>query len=447
MKKGYKEIFNLAIPSIVSNITVPLLGLVDLMIVGHIGNEKHIGAIAIGTMIFNVLYWVLGFLRMGTSGMTAQAYGANEHQESICVLMRALAIGVGMGLLFIVFQRPIEWIMLYVMNTPQDSRLLVQTYIRIAIWGAPAMLGLYGLTGWFVGMQNTKIPMVIAIFQNIVNIAVSVFLIYLCRWKIEGVAAGTLVAQWSGFVLAMVYLIKGLNRKMFFKELVFKDMFSLSIVKTVFVSIDKWLHFFSVNRDIFLRTLCLVGVNLFFTSAGGKQGALMLSVNTLLMTLFTLFSYFMDGFAYAGEALTGKYYGAREFQNLKKLINKLFVIGFLTVFIFTIVYIFGGLSFLRILTDNENIVYASQPYLIWIYLVPLAGVVAFIYDGVFIGMTFTRGMLVSSLVATLIFFSFYYIAEPYLKNNALWISFLFFLSFRGIGQYLWLKSVKELSNF
>ena len=438
MDKTNREILNLAIPSIVSNITVPLLGLVDLTIVGHIGNENHIGAIAIGSMIFNIMYWILGFLRMGTSGMTSQAYGRESWDDALRVLLRALTIGVGMGLTFIICQSVIEWGMLRAMNTPESSLPLVRDYFRIAIWGAPAMLGLYGLTGWFIGMQNTKIPMLIAIVQNIINIFASLLFVFAFGWKIEGVAAGTLIAQWSGFFMALFFVHRGLRNKTFYASATTAQLF-LSLFKSTLAHVEAWQRFFVVNRDIFLRTLCLVAVNLFFTSAGGKQGALMLSVNTLLMTMFTLFSYFMDGFAYAGEALSGKLYGAKDKARFLQMVRRLFFFGGVMVVLFTSIYVFGGLDFLRLLTDEEYVVRASIPYLVWVYFIPLAGVAAFIYDGIFIGMTETKGMLVPSAIAMACFFAFYYVAKPSLGNNALWIAFLMFLSFRGILQFFWAK--------
>lgn len=438
MDKTNREILNLAIPSIVSNITVPLLGLVDLTIVGHIGNENYISAIAIGSMIFNIMYWILGFLRMGTSGMTSQAYGREDWEDALRVLLRALTIGVGMGMAFIVCQSAIEWGMVRAMNTPESSFPLVRAYFRIAIWGAPAMLGLYGLTGWFIGMQNTKIPMLIAIVQNIINIFASLLFVFAFGWKIEGVAAGTLIAQWSGFFMALFFVHRGLRNKTFYASATTAQL-SLSLFKSTLAHVEAWQRFFVVNRDIFLRTLCLVAVNLFFTSAGGKQGALMLSVNTLLMTMFTLFSYFMDGFAYAGEALSGKLYGAKDKVRFLQMVRRLFFFGGVMVVLFTSVYVFGGLDFLRLLTDEEYVVRASIPYLIWVYFIPLAGVAAFIYDGIFIGMTETKGMLVPSAIAMACFFAFYYVAKSSLGNNALWIAFLMFLSFRGILQFFWAR--------
>lgn len=438
MNKTNKEILRLALPSIVSNITVPLLGLADLTIVGHIGNENYIGAIAIGSMIFNIMYWILGFLRMGTSGMTSQAYGRKVWEEAIRVLFRALTIGVGMGVIFIICQSVIEWIMICAMNTPGSSLPLVHSYFHIVIWGAPAMLGLYGLNGWFIGMQNTKIPMLIAIVQNLINIFASLLFVFGVGWKIEGVASGTLIAQWSGFLIALFFVHRGLKNKTFYTLPTITQL-SFSLFKSTLTHIEAWQRFFSVNRDIFLRTLCLVAVNLFFTSAGGKQGALILSVNTLLMTMFTLFSYFMDGFAYAGEALSGKLYGANNKSGFMQMVHSLFGFGGIMVILFTAIYTLSGKNFLHLLTDNSSVICASLPYLVWTYFIPLTGVAGFIYDGIFIGMTETKGMLITSAIAMVCFFAFYYIAKPFWENNALWIAFLLFLSLRGILQFFWAK--------
>ena len=436
-----KEILRLAIPSIISNVTVPLLGLVDLAVVGHIGNEAYISAIAVGSMIFNVMYWLLGFLRMGTSGMTSQAYGRKDGQECMNILVRTLTIGVGMGVLFIVSQRGIEWGMLRLMNTPEASWHFVATYFRIVIWGAPAMLGLYGLTGWFIGMQDTRTPMMVAVLQNVVNILASLFFVFVLDWTISGVAAGTALAQWAGFVVSLYAAYKritsGKERGLAFgKE---RCVALQTTFRHVFIMRGKWGEFFRVNKDIFLRTLCLVAVNFFFTSAGGKQGAMMLAVNTLLMTLFTLFSYLMDGFAYAGEALSGKYYGAGDIEGLHITVRRLFGFGVIMALMFTAVYVFGGVGFLRLLTSDTAVVTAAQPYLFWAYLIPIAGMAAFVLDGVFIGLTATKGMLFSTAMAMITFFVVYYLFWNSHGNNALWIAFLSFLGMRGFASILWAR--------
>lgn len=414
-----KQVFKLALPSIISNITVPLLGIIDLTIVGHMGDVIYIGAIAIGTMIFNVLYWLFGFLRMGTSGMTSQALGRRDLTEAMRLLVRSLTISTAIAVIFILFQLPIRWMALTIMQPTEQIAEQAAIYFSICIWGAPAMLGLYGLTGWFIGMQNTRIPMLVSIFQNIVNIVASVTFVFGVGMKIQGVALGTLTAQWTGFLLALYCWKRYYGR---LAEYNWKDdLFKRSTM----------VRFFAVNRDIFIRTLFLVGVNFFFISAGSRQGAIILSVNTLLMTLFTLFSYVMDGFAYAGEALSGKYYSAANKLAFDRVYNSLFAWGAIMAVVFTLVYAVGGNGFLMLLTNEAVVVQSAETYFWWAVMIPIVSVSAFVYDGIFIGLTATRGMLVSSVVSALVFFALYLVLQSYLGNHALWLAFIVYLGLRG----------------
>ena len=419
-----KQVFKLALPSIISNITVPLLGIIDLTIVGHMGDVIYIGAIAIGTMIFNVLYWLFGFLRMGTSGMTSQALGRRDLTEAMRLLVRSLTISTAIAVIFILFQLPIRWVALTIMQPTEQIAEQAAIYFSICIWGAPAMLGLYGLTGWFIGMQNTRIPMLVSIFQNIVNIVASVTFVFGFSMKIQGVALGTLTAQWTGFLLAMYCWKRYYGR---LAEYNWKDdLFKRSTM----------VRFFAVNRDIFIRTLFMVGVNFFFISAGSRQGAIILSVNTLLMTFFTLFSYVMDGFAYAGEALSGKYYSAANKLAFDRVYNSLFAWGAIMAVVFTLVYAVGGNGFLMLLTNEAVVVQAAEAYFWWAVMIPLVSVSAFVYDGIFIGLTATRGMLVSSVISALVFFALYLALQSYLGNHALWLAFIVYLGLRGGIQWL-----------
>lgn len=419
-----KQVFKLALPSIISNITVPLLGIIDLTIVGHMGDVIYIGAIAIGTMIFNVLYWLFGFLRMGTSGMTSQALGRRYLTEAMRLLVRSLTISTAISATFIVFQLPIRWMALTIMQPTEQIAEQAAIYFSICIWGAPAMLGLYGLTGWFIGMQNTRTPMLVSIFQNIVNIVASVTFVFGFGMKIQGVALGTLTAQWTGFLLALYCWKRYYGR---LSEYNWKDdLFKRSTM----------VRFFAVNRDIFIRTLFLVGVNFFFISAGSRQGAIILSVNTLLMTLFTLFSYVMDGFAYAGEALSGKYYSAANKLAFDRVYNSLFAWGAIMAVVFTLVYAVGGNGFLMLLTNEAVVVQSAEAYFWWAVMIPIVSVSAFVYDGIFIGLTATRGMLVSSVVSALVFFALYLALQTYLGNHALWLAFIVYLGLRGGIQWL-----------
>lgn len=426
MKPRDKEILNIAIPSIVSNITVPLLGMVDVAIMGHLGNAAYIGAIAVGSMIFNVIYWLFGFLRMGTSGMTSQAYGARNLEEVTKLLLRSQLIGLLIALAIILLQYPIAQGALFLMRPTAEISQMAQRYFEVCIWGAPAMLGLYGFMGWFIGMQNTRIPMFISIMQNVVNICVSLVLVLFAGMNIEGVAIGTLVAQWSGMLAAVGFFMAHYRPKL----LIHFNMKGV-ITQSAMTS------FFKVNRDIFLRTLFLVSVNFFFTSAGAAQGTMMLAVNTLLLQLHTIFSYFMDGFAYAGEAVGGKYYGAKNKFAFNDTIRRLFVWGGAMVLAFTLLYALGGRGFLALLTNDQQVIISALPYFGWTIALPLAGMAAFVWDGVFIGITATRGMLTSSAISALLFFATFYLLRPFLGNHALWLAFILYLASRGwIQTYL-----------
>ena len=422
MKPGHKEILDIAIPSIVSNITVPLLGLIDVTIVGHLGSASYIGAIAVGGMLFNIIYWIFGFLRMGTSGMTSQAYGAKDRQETHALLIRSLSIGGFIATILILLQYPIEQTAFLFINPTNEIRELASSYFRICIWGAPAVLGLYSFSGWFIGMQNSRYPMYIAIIQNLVNIATSLILVYGYGLKIEGVALGTLIAQYAGLGMAILLWKHKYTTQDKAKS---KDM--------LFNKASMY-RFFKVNRDIFLRTLCLVAVTLYFTSAGATQGEVILAVNTLLMQLFTIFSYFMDGFAYAGEALAGKYIGAKEPQELHRMIRRLFRWGLGIAFTFTILYGLGGEGFLQLLTNEEEVINASAIYRYWAILIPMAGFTAFLLDGIFIGATATNLMLRGMFIASVGFFVTFFSLKEVIGNHALWLAFIVYLSLRGIVQ-------------
>lgn len=422
MNQRDQQILQIALPAIVTNITVPLLGLVDTAIVGHMGDAAYIGAIAIGSMIFNLVYWVFAFLRMGSSGMTAQARGRRDMAEVMKVLMRSIAVSLAISLIVIILQVPLREMMLWFIQPTADVRQLASTYFNIVVWGSPAVLGLYSLSGWFIGMQNSRVPMVVSMMQNVVNIIASLCLVYGLGMKVEGVALGTLIAQYAGLAVAMGLWWHYYRRLLRWRVSLWKD------------KIADWLMFFRVNRDIFLRTLFLVAVNLYFTSAGARQGAVILAVNTLLMQLYLFLSYFMDGFAYAGEALCGRYWGAGNREAYQQVVRQLFGWGVAMVILFSAIYIIGGMPFLRLLTDEPQVVEASRDYVWWAYLLPVAGAAAFIWDGIFIGITATRGMLLSSCIAAAVFFVGVIGLMGSMGNHGLWLSMVLYLATRGVVQ-------------
>ena len=417
-----RRILHLAIPSIVSNITVPLLGLVDVTIVGHLGATAYIGAIAVGGLLFNILYWNFGFLRMGTSGLTSQAYGRKDKEAEIRVLVQAVSVGLFSALAMLILQYPIERLAFRLLDTSAEVEQYAVTYFRICIWGAPAVLAQYGFTGWFIGMQNSRYPMYIAIVMNVINIVCSSCFVFLFGMKVEGVALGTVVAQYSGVIMA--WWLWFYNYKELRGRITFKGSLQLIAMR----------RFFAVNRDIFLRTLCLIGVTTFFTSTGARQGDVILAVNTLLMQLFTLFSYIMDGFAYAGEALSGRYVGACNLVQLKRAVKALFGWGVGLSLVFTLLYGIGGENFLGLLTNDTLVIETAGHYFYWVLAIPLAGFAAFLWDGILIGATATRFMLWAMLVASGSFFVIYYCFSGATNNHTLWLAFLVYLALRGIMQ-------------
>lgn len=422
-----KQILHIALPSIISNITVPLLALVDTTIVGHLGSASYIAAIALGGMIFNMIYWLFNFLRMGTGGLTAQAYGANQHQATSYILLRSLTIAGGIALTLLLLQRPIFQVTFHFVTATAEVRSLASIYFNILIWGAPAMLALYSFTGWFLGMQNARIPMCIAITQNVVNIAVSTLLVFGCHLKIEGVALGTLISQYTALLLAVIFCLTKFDVKQHFE---LKAILDINTLK----------RFFQINRDIFLRTLCLIAVTTYFTSAGSTQGEVTLAANTLLMQFFIIFSYFMDGFAYAGEALGGRYFGAHDRLNFQRVTRCLFAWGGALSVLFFFIYFLSGTSLLHLLTDDSQVINRAQQYLPIIYFIPLISFAAFLFDGLYIGTTATRYMLISMFCASTAFFVLINVCT--LSNTLLWLAFLVYLGGRGLMQaFLFKKAV------
>ena len=439
-----KRILGLALPNIVTNITVPLLGMVDMAIVGHLSGD-HIGAIAIGTQIFNLIYWNFGFLRMGTSGFTAQAFGAEKWDEAVKLLVRACAIALAIALLLIVLQWPISLAVPYIFESSNHVLGLALTYFFVRIWAAPATLGLYAIKGWFIGMQDSKTPMWIAIALNCVNIVLSLVFVVFLKWDIFGVALGTVLANYTGLTLGLVFLRKKLKS--------LKENNGVSEIKSfadfceLLKSALHWSdmkRFFKVNGDIFLRTLCLSGVFTFITAASSHISDQILAVDALLLQFFTLFSYIMDGFAYAGESLVGRHIGARQLRHLKLAVRLLIIWGLALTVVFTGLYAAFGNQFLHIFTDKKEIIAAAGDYMTWVLVIPVCGFAAFLFDGIFIGATATRTMRNAMFVATFAFFAVYYGLKAMVSsqttfsdfywNNILWIAFMVFLTLRGLLQ-------------
>ena len=430
-----KKILQLTIPNIITNITVPLLGMVDMAIVGRLSLD-HIAAITIGTSIFNLIYWNFGFLRMGTSGLAAQAYGSRNLNEAVRVLVRSMSIALLIALLLIVFQRSISRMAFIVIPCDRDVFALAYEYFSIRIWAAPATLGLYALKGWFIGMQNSRTPMWVAIFLNVINIVFSLWFVVGLDMDIAGVAWGTVIAQYSGLAVAGFIALRYYGK-------LFRRYFDLRAS----LHLRELKLFFNINADIFLRTFCLALVFTFITAASSSISKEVLAIDSLLLQFFTLFSYIMDGFAYAGESLVGRYIGARDRGLLRKAVKYLFRWGWVLAALFTVLYATMGELFLYLFTDDRSIISLASPYMVWIVAMPLCGFAAFLWDGIYVGATASRQMRNAMFVATATFFGIYYgtkLLMEYglmpdtiaMKNNCLWVSFQTYLLLRGVMQYI-----------
>jgi MATE family multidrug resistance protein len=426
-KSIHQAILSLAWPAIATNVTTPLISLVDVAIVGHIGSAAYIGAIAIGGAMFNMLYWLFNFLRMGTSGITAQAYGANDMAEATRTLARAMLIAVCVSAVMIALQVPLADVVLRFIDAGGDAQIPARQYFSVAIWGAPGVLATYALSGWFLGMQSSRPILIMALTANGLNVVISFVFVFILNMDITGVAAGTAIAQWISAIVGLIIMAR-----------------KLKAINTIGwrVNLMEWgrvKRFFSVNTDIFFRTLCLVAVTTWFTRTGATSGVEILAANTLLMQLFLMFSFFMDGFAFAGEALAGRFYGAEDSNSLRKCINALMTWGFWLSIVFAIAYYTVGDSILMLLTTDTTVINTAKTYIPWAALVPIVSCVAVIWDGVFVGLTRTRQMLTALFAAMIVFFLTLTCAGSALGNHGLWLAFIAYLATRGAVQTILYK--------
>ena len=407
-----------------SNITTPLLGLVDTAISGHLGSAAYLGAIALGGTLFSTLYMLFGFLRMGTSGLTAQACGAGDRQAEGIILRRALLVALCGAIVLLIASPFAGGSVLRLIGSPDElTATLAERYFHIVIWGAPAVLCTYSLSGWLLGMQDSKAVMWMSMVTNVVNIIVSIALVYGLKMKIEGVALGTLTAQYCGalYGLRTVYHRFRPQRASIAEILRGGELG----------------RFFRVHSDIFLRTCCLIAVTLWFTHSGAEAGVDILAANALLLQLFLLFSYFMDGFAFSGEALGGKFHGAGHPAEVRVLVRELMLTGLICALVFGTVYMAGGETIFTLLSDDPDVRAVAAQYLWWAVALPFCGFGAFVMDGVMIGMTKTRGMLAGLGVAAGVFFGLYFYGRGAdMGNHALWLAFDAYLLTRGVMEYL-----------
>lgn len=423
-----RRVLKLAGPSILANITVPLVGMVDVAIAGRLGDAASIGAIAIATMLFDLLYWNMGFLRVGTGGYAAQAYGRRDFSDAFRVLVQAVGTALFAALVIWVIQLVyLETAFLVVECTPHVESL-ARDYFFIRIWAAPATLSLFAFKGWFIGMQNTISPMVVDVTVNVLNLVLSIFFGIYLQMGIPGIALGTLVAQYIGLLTAITLL-----------SIYYRKLFHYINVKAS-LKLKEMKKFFVLNGNLFLRSTSLLLVYSGFTSLAARYGDNLLAVSTIMMKLMLLYSYFIDGFAYAGEALTGRYVGAREINQLKKAIRVLFVWTFIIAFISTIAYAFAGEPIFRLMTNNAEVLSAAKAYLPWLLAVPVLSCIAFILDGIFIGATASVAIRNTMLLSAASFFVAFFLLEDVLALHALFLAYMVHLVVRTIMMSAQLKS-------
>ncbi|OFY30709.1 MAG: hypothetical protein A2X17_08105 [Bacteroidetes bacterium GWF2_41_61] len=422
-----RRILKLAGPSILANITVPLVGMVDLAIAGRLGDAASIGGIAISTMLFDLLYWNMGFLRVGTGGYAAQAYGRRDFSDAFRVLVQAVGTAVLAAMFIWAIQLVyLESAFLIIDCTPQVESL-AREYFFIRIWAAPATLSLFAFKGWFIGMQNTISPMVVDVTVNVLNLILSVIFGIGLKMGIPGIALGTLLSQYIGLIVALTLMY-----------VYYKKLFHYINVKAS-LKLKEMKKFFVLNGNLFLRSTSLLLVYSGFTSIAARYGDNLLAVSTIMMKLMLLYSYFIDGFAYAGEAITGRLVGAKELNMLKKAIRVLFIWTFIIAIVSTFVYAFAGEPIFRLMTNNSDVLLSAKTYLPWLLAVPVLSCVAFILDGIFIGATASVAIRDTMLLSAASFFISYFMMESFMGLHALYLAYMVHLVVRTVMMSLLMK--------
>jgi MATE family multidrug resistance protein len=424
-----REILKLALPNILSHITVPLLGIVDMSLMGHLEKQEYLSAVSLGNEAIAFLFWNFAFLRMSTAGITAQHFGANNKPEIILTLSRAMLLVVAASLVLLAIQKPLSWVIFdKVIPGFEEAEVLAKEYFSIRIWAAPATLGKFVLFGWFIGMQNSIIPMIIEVFVNVINIALNFLFVYSLGMTSDGVALATVIAQWAGFTASVLFFL-------------FRYKQTLAHFKASLLFTKKEIQqFFNVNKHIFIRTFMVIMVLTYFVIISSKESTTTLNVNSILRQFVFMFSFFIDGFAVAGEALAGKYFGAKNRAMLNQVVRYLFVWGFGIAVAFTATYLFFGEAIIKMFTNKPAEITEALQFVNWLIFIPLVGFVTFIWDGIYIGTTSTKLMLYSVAIASLVFFfPVHLLLSESLGNHALFLALLLFFIVRGLFQTLWQK--------
>jgi MATE family multidrug resistance protein len=415
-----RRVLRLAGPIILANMSVPLLGIVDTGVMGHLDQSYYIGAVAIGALLFSYIYWGFGFLRMSTTALTAQASGAGDDSEVRASLARALILAVAIAAFVVLLQGPIGWLGLNLIDASPDVERLADTYFSIRIWGAPAALTNYVVLGWFLGRQNAKAALALQVFMNGLNIGLDLLFVVDFGWGVEGVAAATIIAEYSAAALGLLMIARALRR-------VGGTWSRASIADPA-----RLRRLLGVNRDIFIRTLALVSAFAYFTSRGAVQGDTLLAANAVLLNFFMLLSFGLDGFAHAAEALVGSAIGARDPQVFKRVVRTTTLWAAAVAGLFALAYGTLGWLLIQALTDLPEVRDAALSFLPWIVAMPLVAIWSFQLDGIFLGATHTRALRNAMLVSLGLFLVFVWIFMPLWGNHGLWLALLLFMAARTV---------------
>ena len=415
----------LAGPMMISNVSMALLGLVDTAVIGHLDTAVYLGGVAVGSIIFDFLYWGMGFLRMGTTGVTAQAQGQSDAAEIRTLLLQSVLIGLGIALLMLLLQTPIIHYGLALLEGSEEVKHYAAVYCRWMIWGAPALMVLFAINGWLLGMQNAVAALQIGVFVNVINIILDIVLVIYLAMDVRGVALASVIAQYAGVLLALALVRRELAKR--------GGAWSLARV----FDLQKLRLFLALNHDIFIRTVCIILVFAFFTREGGRHGDLVLAGNSILMKFYLLMAMALDGFNHAAEALVGRAVGAKSRALFNRAVLLTLKWSLCFGLFFTLFYWLNGEWLINMLTDIEPVREVALAYLPWMVILPLLSVWCFLLDGIFIGATRGPEMRNAMLICTFICFLPVWYAFQSLGNHGLWLAFIVFTIMRGamLGLY------------
>lgn len=401
---------------------MPLLGIVDTALMGRMDDPAYIGAIALGGVVFSILYWGLGFLRPGTTGITAQAFGAKDFAQCYRYFLQSFALSLVFGLLILAFHIPIGEFAYSFLNGSDQVKELSHEYFSIRVLAAPAVIALFAFRGWFFGMQNAVAPMVLTIVSNVINIFLSWYLVIYCDMSVRGVAIGTVVAQYAALLLAFGILLYRHKAAIF--RYIEKQTFQLAKMK----------RFLNVNQDMFLRNIGIMLVFTFFTNYSAGVSEEYLAVNEILLQLFLFMSYSVDGFAYASEALVGRFIGEKSSDKVRVVVRKTLYYGLGFGTIYSLGYLFFGKWCIQLFTDNQELIDASLPYFKWLALVGICGALAFIWDGVYSGATASKELRNAMFLSVAAYFLVFFTLKNSYPKHAIWIAMNVFMLARSLFQ-------------